>query len=71
MPAPIVKLFKAQVSPLAETELPEPQDLKAFWGSVERAILSLDPSFRGYQIDFHEDHINNLGPYVLGAKGWA
>ena len=59
------------MTPLAEAELPEPQDLGAFWGGVDRAILSLDPSFKEYRSVFREDHIANLGPYVLGAKGWA
>lgn len=66
-----MKLIRAQLTPLAETTLPEPQDLGAFWGSVERALLSLDPTFRGYKFDFREGHIDNLGPYILGAKGWA
>jgi hypothetical protein len=38
--------------PLAESTLPEPQDLTAFWGSAERKLLSLDPSFKGYQLGF-------------------
>ncbi len=71
MPAHVVKLFKAQVVPLAEKELPEPQDLSAFWGGVERALLSLDPSFRDFKMLFREEHVANLGPYILGAKGWA
>ncbi len=71
VPAPIVKLFKAQITPLAEKELPAPQDLRPFWGSVERALLSLDPSFQGYEMKFREEHVANLGPYILGAKGWA
>ena len=71
VPAPIVKLFKAQITPLAEQELPDPQDLSAFWGGVERAIQSLDPSFKDFEVLFGEEHIAHLGPYILGARGWA
>lgn len=59
------------MTPLAEAELPEPQDLGAFWGGVDRALMSLDPTFKDYRALFKEEHIANLGPYVLGAKGWA
>ena len=71
VPALIVKLFKAQITPLAEQELPDPQDLSAFWGGVERAVQLLDPSFKDFEVMFREEHIANLGPYILGAKGWA
>ena len=71
MPAPIVKFFKAQVAPLAESELPEPQDLSAFWGGVEKALQLLDPKFKDFKTLFGKDHIANLGTYILWAKGWA
>jgi hypothetical protein len=52
IPAHIIKLLKTQLSPLAETSLPDPQDLTPFWGSVSRALLSLDASFAGYEWQF-------------------
>ena len=45
IPSDAIKALRAQFTPLAAQELPEPQDLAAFWSSVERAIESLDPSF--------------------------
>lgn len=70
VPAHVVKLLSAQVKPLADDALPEPADLTPFWGKVERALVSLDPSFGAMNHLFREPHVQNLGPYILGAKGW-
>ena len=31
----------------------------------------MDPSFKDFELVFGEEHIAHLGPYILGAKGWA
>jgi hypothetical protein len=31
----------------------------------------LDPSFKDFEMVFGEEHIAHLGPYILGARGWA
>jgi hypothetical protein len=65
-----VKLLRAALKPLAEEELPEAQDLGAFWSKVRRAIYSLDPSFNDFELKFTSQHIATFGPYLLGARGW-
>ena len=57
VPAHIIKVFKAQVTALAEEALPEPKDLSHFWASVERAVESLDETLKGFPAYFSSGHI--------------
>ena len=44
LPAKERRSLLAQITPLADTELPEPSDLPPFWLRVEGAIESIDNS---------------------------
>lgn len=63
------KAFLAQISPLAEKELPEPADLAPFWLQVEEALRSLHPSLE-FVGAFTASHMRNIAPAILGARGW-
>ena len=50
VPASVVKLLWAQLKPLAEDTLPEPQDLGPFWERIKRALFSLDEIFNASEL---------------------
>ena len=72
VPAAVVKLLRAQLTPLAEDTLPEPADLEPFWDRTKRALLSLDQSFSETNLVMKcgGGAIANLGPLIIGAVGW-
>lgn len=72
MPAAVVKLLRAQLTPLAEEKLPEPTDLGPFWDRAKRALLSLDQSFSDRDLFMRAGPaaVNNLGPLLIGSMGW-
>ena len=72
VPAAVVKLLRAQLTPLAEDTLPEPTDLGPFWEKTKRALLSLDQSFTEHELMLRcgPTAVQNLGPLIVGAMGW-
>lgn len=70
LPASAIKALKTQLEPLADEQLPAPQDLRAFWQKVATAIRSLDPTFANFEHEFTWEHVHNFGPHVLGFMGW-
>ncbi len=70
LPAAVIKALRTQVEPLADTVLPAPADLRAFWQKTTAAIKSIDPSFGSFELDFTFDHVQSFGPHVLGFAGW-
>ncbi len=72
MPEAVVKLLRAQLTPLAENTLPEPADLEPFWDRTKRALLSLDQSFSETNLVMKcgGNAVANLGPLIIGAVGW-
>jgi hypothetical protein len=45
----IIELLKTELIPLIKCALPDPQDLKPFWGKVTRALRSLDPTYAYFE----------------------
>ena len=69
LPARERKSLLAQITPLAAEALPEPDDLGGFWLQAEEAVKSLDPSL-GDLSKLTNEHMRQLAPVLLGAKGW-
>ena len=73
-PAGVTKAFLAQFKPLADNDLPDPDDLSAWWIKVERALMSIDASFTWEALhdpaQFGADEVAVLGPHIVGARGW-
>ena len=67
------KQLLMQFTPLTTNKLPvEPQDLTAYWATVELALKSLNKMFKGLEdpIACHAGHIVTFAPLVLGMLGW-
>ena len=48
LPSWAVKALRSAAPPLADSSLPEPEVLRAFWERADHAIRSLHESFAGY-----------------------
>jgi hypothetical protein len=69
LPAKQRRELLAQRPPLAEEELPEPEDLSGFWLRAEGAVRSLHLSLDDLN-KLGEAHMRQLAPVLLGARGW-
>ena len=56
------------VTPLAKSELPDPQDLSLFWDDCEQALEGVHPSIQTGLMGPLE--VSMVAPVLLGAAGW-